>query len=347
MSETTTAPEQKIIWKSAGLHLTQKNKDGWLMVTPDLLRAYFTRPEIHPVDESCETEHMLFERLMETPEAEITADELGCIKDEDARENYQVILRFRDHLIEHKTLEKAYLALFNSDVPPVIPPVFIGHIVHLILSNMLSKERDPFILRAAEIFFREQKVTTEEGQIMFADAEVVELYSETGGLGGLGSLLAESGTKMQQVSLDVLTRENAELYWERADQFNFAIDYRFTEPGPDALARVLEKWVDHLLGVSVRIQAMQSISDEKWSWHIGLDSASTKILNELYNGNPIEEETLANIAGLFRLEFRNKSDVMSPLRGKAVYLGLAMSKDKIINMKPQNILVNLPIRDPN
>ena len=43
-------------WKSAGMHLLERDKQGWLAVTPDYLRAYLTRPEVHPVEESCEAE---------------------------------------------------------------------------------------------------------------------------------------------------------------------------------------------------------------------------------------------------------------------------------------------------
>lgn len=334
----------RIIWKSSGLHLTRKQGNGWLEVTPDLLRAYYTRPEIHPIDESCDQEHRLFERLMEDPAAEITRDEVEKIADPDAAENYSIMLRFRDHLIANATIEQAYIALFTIKDPPLVPPVFMEQMVHLIVSGMLDDVSDPFVARAGEIFFRQQKVTTENGQIMFADSEVVEVYSETGGMGGLGSLLAESGTQMREVALDVLTEENREMYWERADQFNFALDFRYTQPGPDAFARVLEKWIRHMMGLEVAMTSAQSVTDKRWSWHVGLDPVATRILNDLYEGKSEESSSSNLIAGLFRMEFIDKNDVIDDMRGKAVYLGLAMSNDRVIAMKPQNLLVNLPLR---
>lgn len=340
-------PSPRLIWKSSGLHLTQKQKNGWLEVTPDLLRAYYTRPEVHPVEESCAQEHLLFERLMDDPPAAVTNEEIEKIADPDAAENYRIILRFRDHLLKYGTVEQAYMALFTSENPPLVPPVFITQMVHLIISGMLSSVFDPFIIRAAEIFFREQKVTNEDGQIMFADSEVVEVYSETGGLGGLGGLLAEAGTQMREVSLDVMTEENKELYLNRADQFNMALDFRYTQPGPDAFARMLEKWVRHMLGIDARITSVQSVNDQKWSWHVGLDAYATKILNDLYNGTGDPISSSSQIAGLFRMEFTNRTDLVENMRGKAVYLGLAMSPDRVIAMKPQNLLVNLPLRKKN
>lgn len=347
MSESLEMEDLRIIWKSSGLHLTQKDKNGWLLVTDDLLRAYYTRPEIHPVEESCEQEHILFEKLMEVPSIEIEETELEKIKDRDTVENYKIILSFRDHLIKHKTIEQSYLALFNEKNKLFIPNMFVIHMVHLILSGILENEKDPFIVRASEILFRDQLVTNQNEQIMLADKEAVETYKETGGLGGLGSLLTEAGKQHQNITLDVLTETNKNTYWERADQFNFALDYRYTEQGPDALANVLSKWIDHMLGVEVRVQAMQSIKDEHWSWHIGLDEQSTQILNNLYEGKTLDENAMNNFVGLFRLEFKNKTDVIDEMQGKAVYLGLAMSDQNTINLKPQNVLMNLPLKAVN
>jgi len=330
-------------WKSAGLHLVTRNENGWLNVTPDYLRAYYTRPEIHPVDESCEAEHALFERLMDDPFAHVTAEDLAAIKDRDAADNYGIVLRFRDHLTEHGTLEEAYAALFNGSTI-AIPPMFIDQMVHLILRSILRDVTDPMQLRAAEMFFREQAVTIGEDQLMLADQEIVEMRAQDGGLGGLGQLLAESNAPMRDVTLDVLTDENKALYWDRSDRFDTAIDFRFTQPAPDALGRVIEAWIAHFLHVRTRVHAMQSIRDEHWSWHIGCDAESTRILNALYNEDDVPESDLYRIIALYRLEFLNPEDAMDTLQGKPIYLALAMNDDKRLIFKPQNLLTNLPLQ---
>lgn len=341
MTETQQAP--RMIWKSAGLHLVERNADGWLKVTPDLLRAYYTRPEIHPIDDSCAAEHRLFERLMEDPFAAVDESELSAIRDPDAAENYRFILAFRDHLARHGTIEGAYAALFSAGAI-TIPPVFIDQMVHLIMAGMLAGDGDPFHARAAELFFREQRVMTDNGQLMLADAEVIEMRRETGGFGGLGSLLMEAGTPMRDVALDILTEDNAASYWARADLFDFALDFRFTQRGPDALAYVLGRWIGHFHGIAVRVQAMQSIHDERWTWHVGLDSEATRILNALYAGETLSETDQARIAGLFRMEFLDAADATDAMHGKPVYLGLAMRGDNSLIMKPQNLLSNLPVK---
>jgi hypothetical protein len=333
-------------WKSSGAHLLSRDASGYLQVTPDFLRAYFTRPEIHPVEESCEAEHRLFERLMTDPFAAVGDDDLAAIADPDAADNYRVVLRFRDHLVAHGSIESGYAALFKGKGID-IPPMFIDQLVHLIAHNVLRKVADPMRVRAGELLFREQAVTTADGQLMLADAETVETYSRTGGLGGLGALLAEAGTPVPSVSLDVLTEENASIYWDRSDRFDTAIDFRFAEPALDAFARVLESWIGHFHGVSVRIQPQQSVRDERWSWHVGLDAEATRILNALYQGQQVGETDLGRIVALFRMDFDNRGDAIESMRGKPVWMGLAMGADNIVRMKPQNLLTNLPVRPRN
>jgi hypothetical protein len=330
-------------WRSAGFHLTERTDNGWLAVTPDLLRAYYTRPEVHPVEESCEAEHRLFEALMADPFRPVAEAEIDALADQDAVENYRLVLRFRDHLISCGTIEAAYRALFQPKAP-MVPPVFLDQMVHLVLRNILADESDPYRLRAAELFFRDQNVSTEGDQLLLADAEIVEMLSETGGMGGLGALLVESGTAMREVTLDVMTEENAPGYWARSDRFDMAFDFRFAEPGQDAFARVLERWIGHFLGLKVRVQPMQSIRDDRWTWHVGLDAEASHILNALYQGEPLTPDAFDRIVALFRLESLDRDAFTEAMRRKPVYLGLAMTPAKVLKMKPQNLLTNLPLR---
>ncbi len=331
-------------WKSAGFHLLTRNDQGWLNVTPDYLRAYYTRPEIHPLDESCDAEHALFEKLMSDPFAPVQPAEIEAIADRDAAENYVVMLRFRDHLAAHGTLEAAYAALFSGGGGIAIPPMFMDQMVHVILRNILADVSDPMQLRAAELFFREQSVMIGEDQLMLADSEIVEMRAKDGGLGGLGQLIAGSGAQMRDVTLDVLTDDNKEIYWARSDRFDLAVDFRFTQPAPDALGRVIEAWVRHFLRIETRVQAMQSIRDERWSWHIGCDAEATRILNALYNGEDVTEDELYRILALYRLEFLDPADAMDSLRGKPVYLATAMNGARKLIFKPQNLLTNFPLQ---
>ncbi|XSC47725.1 DUF6352 family protein [Bradyrhizobium sp. RDT10] len=47
------------------------------------------------------------------------------------------------------------------------------------------------------------------------------------------------------------------------------------------LCRVIERWISHLLGVTVSVETIASIEDRDWRWFIGLDSEATRIGNAL------------------------------------------------------------------
>jgi len=330
-------------WASSGIKLLERDDAGRLAVSDALLRAYFQRPEMRPVEESNAAERALHEALVADPHRRIAAAELDAIDDPDAIANYRVVLAFRDRLVESGTLEAAYRGLF-ADGAVSVPPLFVDQLVHVILRNLLDGVQNPLQPRAAELFFRSQRVTIQDGQIMAADEETVEMYAESGGFGDLGRLLVDTDTAMREVTLDVLEESNAAVYWTRSDRFDTVLDLTFARPGLDALCRVMEKWIQHFMELEVRIHPVQSISDERWVWHTGLDADSSALLNDLYTGKEVEEARLARLLSLFRMEIKDQQAVLENVRGRPVYLGLAMGPNNVLRMKPQNLLVNLPLR---
>lgn len=341
MNDVLDAPKARDFWKSSGFHLVSRDADGWLTVTPELLRAYYARPEIHPVEESCPAEVALFERLMENPALQVTDADLNAIADKDTAGNYRILLRFRDHLLAAGSIEAAYAGLFRKGAI-TIPPVFLDQMVHLILRNILDAERDPMVLRAAEILFRPQVATLGEDQVMLADQEMVEMTAERG-VAAPGQFKLP-GVGPREAQIDVLTTETADEYWARSDRFDTAVDFRFTQPASDGLATVMSRWIAHFLRVETRIQAMASIKDAAWSWHVGCDAESTRILNALYAGQELPEDELYRIIALYRLEFEDTGVAIDSMAGKPVYLGCAIDANGVFSFKPQNLLTNLPLR---
>lgn len=334
-----TAPD---FWIASGHSLLSPDENGWLPITDDFLRAFFLRPEVRPIEESCDTERSLHAALLEDPRLTVSSEQLAQLADPDARETYQIVLSFRDALVSAGTLEACYLGLFRAGAIQ-LPPLFLDQMAHIILRHVLEPVRDPFRARAGELLFRAQRVTLLDGSAMLADEETVEMHAASGGAGGLGQLLREAETPMREIELDVLNDDNKEIYWARSDAFDTVLDLTFTRPGLDALCRVLEVWVAHFLRAEVRITPMQRIDDEHWSWHVGLDAEANAILNALYSGEAVEEERLARLLTLFRLEFLEPTQMRADLAGKPIYLGLAMDETSRVRLKPQNLLVNLPL----
>jgi hypothetical protein len=114
--------------------------------------------------------------------------------------------------------------------------------------------------------------------------------------------------------------------------------------GLKALAGVLQKWVRHFLGIGVVIRPLQKIDDDAWRWHLGLDTEATALLNDLYEGRDVATERLSRLVSLFRLDFEDPQEMRADVAGKPVYLGLMMNAEGMLRIKPQNLLVNLPLR---
>ena len=356
----------KNFWPSSGFNQLypqlQQNERGWLLPTDDYLRLFLVRPELAPVPESCAAELALYAALMKTPSMPVMPPELQTIEDPDARESYMLFLRFRDGLLVAGTLEAYYLSLFPRDGTGniTIPPLFIDLVAKAITRSLLNDATDAYQLRAGEMLFRSQRISTQDGQVLSGDRDVLDMLNETGGLGDMGRFLAEAKAPLQSINLQVLNDDNAPDYWQQTSRHSFLLDLThevsndlshglvFTmtraRSGLKALAGVLEKWVQHFLGVAVTIKPLQKVEDDAWRWHIGLDVDATALLNDLYEGREVAPERMQRLVSLFRLDFTNQQEMRSDVVGKPVYLALMMNADGVVRLKPQNLLVNLPLR---
>ena len=330
-------------WRNSGFHLLVRDPAGRLRVTDDFLRAYYLRPEVHPVEESGDAERRLHAALMAEPRRGVPEQELNEIEDPDARENYRVVLNFRDRLLSAGTLEGCYMNLFKGAVD--VPPLFVEQLVHVLLRNILDGCDDPLRLRAAELFYREQKATLQGGHALLADLETVEMHAAGNRYGSIGRLIVEAQGELAGVDLDVLDRANAGLYWQRESRYDTVISATYGRPALDALCRVIEAWVAHFLDIRVSVAPIRSIEEPRWVWHVGLDAESTAILNELWAGTQVEHGRMRHILALMRLEFDEPSEMRSGIAGRPVYLALSANDEGVVRLKPQNLLLNLPLNE--
>ena len=292
------------------------------------------------MEESCEDERRIHTALMEDPRRSI---DVSPIKDADARHNYEVVLRFRDKLLAAGTVEGCYMSLYRGKID--VPPMFIDQLAHVILRNILDGSEDPLPLRAAEIFFREQKATIKDGHALLADLETVERHASGNRYGSIGRLIVEAQGDLAKTELDVIDRANAASYWERESKHDTVISLTYGRAALDALARVMESWVLHFLGTDIQIKPIRRIEEERWAWHIGLDAESTAILNELWTGGQVEQGRMRRVLALFELKFADASLMRRDIAARAVYLALASDDAGAVRMKPQNLLLNLPLHE--
>src|SRR3981189_656879 len=112
-------------WLSCEHHLLDRDDGGGLLVTDEFLKAYLARPELAPPPDACVVEKTLHAALLAKPRRPVGADDIAAIADADARENWTLMIGFRDHLRAPPPREAAFLAVARGGAGGM-PPLFIN-----------------------------------------------------------------------------------------------------------------------------------------------------------------------------------------------------------------------------
>jgi hypothetical protein len=357
------------IWPDCGYVHLSINAKGWLVPGANYWRLLLQRPELAPMDESGPAERTLHARLVDDPSLEVSPQELSAVEDADTQENYRHFLDFRQGLKTAGSLEAYYWTLMRSTQISTAP-AFIDLLVQAIVRHALGDSPEAMQVRAGELLFRTQRVALTDGRMLAGDREALDTLQATGGLGDLGRLLMQNQVRLKKPSNDqafqVLGADNHQRYLQEAVKASYRFDWLLDltletqssvgqgqhrwdvvltnkHSGVKALTAVLERWAAHMLGVALRITPLAKVEDSGWRWHTGLDAVSSGILNDLYTGAPMEPARLAQLISLFRIDFLQPSDMRVDLVGKPVYAGIAMTDAGLLRVKPQNLLLNLPL----
>ena len=328
----------KDFWLSCGHHLLDRDGGGGLLVSDEFLKVYLARPELAPPPEASAAERSLHASLLADPRRAVTLEDIAGIPDTDARENWELMIAFRNHLLRHPTIEAAYASLVRDGAGRT-PPLFLNQLVHVILRNALDGCDDVYVLRAAEMFFREQRLTVHDQSLIAADEETIAGIGEA----PLSPLVSMLGLPTAS-EIDVLTDDNAQTYWERSDLFDMALDMTGGRRSLAALGEVIAAWIFHMLSIEVDVEPLTEVRDVNLTWYVGLDAEATRIGDALWNGEELDEAARSRIIGLYRLTFRDPGVVTEKVRGESIYLLLAMAPDRVLRLKPQNLVTGLPIR---
>jgi hypothetical protein len=180
---------------------------------------------------------------------------------------------------------------------------------------------------------------------LLADAEVIEAQQHA-----RHDMHASPLTALLQPKefgeMDVMDDENEWTYWSRSDAHAMVMNIGGNPKARAGLCRVIERWIAHLLGVAVNVETVASIEDRDWRWFIGLDSEGTKIGNALWNGAALDDQAAERIVALMRLTIEDTRLVDERVGTRPVYLILARGADKLVRLKPQNLIAGLPLAAP-
>src|SRR5437868_4852735 len=280
--------------------------------------------------------------LRADPLRPVSTADIAALADADARENWTFMMNFRDRLVAAPSLEAVYVNLARNGAGD-LPPIFVSQLCHLILRNALEGCDDPYMLRAAELFYRGQQAALHEGTLLLADAEIVEAQQHAEHDLHSSPLTAMLAPPKAFGEMDVMDDENAWTYWSRSDAHAMVMNIGGNPRARAGLCRVVERWVAHLMGVAVSVETVASIEDRDWRWFVGLDTEGTRIGNALWDGAELDANAAERIVALMRLTIEDPRLVHEGVGTRPVYLILAMGADKVVRLKPQNLVTGLPI----
>ena len=339
--ETVPPAEAEDFWVASGHHLVDRNESGGLVLTDDFLKAYLARPELVPPPEACPVERGLHAALLAEPRRPVEAGELALMADADARENLGLFLAFRDRLLAQPTLEAAYLSLVTGDLR-ALPPLFLQHLTHIVARNAFDAEADPRVLRAAECFFRPQRVTFHEGSVLLADEEAISGHEADRHASPLLGMLGGPAV----TELEVLGEANAQAYKSRSDGNDFVFDLTHPTHGRAALGRALSRWISHLLGLDIPFRPVDSLEGEPVVWFLGLDADGTAIGNRLWKGEAVSDADRLRVLALYLFDLPDDPRIDEGYRGRRGFAILGSDGERLVRLKPQNLVAGLPLARP-
>lgn len=321
-------------WVASGHQMTRLNARGWMEVTDELLLVWLARPEILPPEEACAAERALHARLLQNPRAPVTEPQIAALADADAQENWRFLTALRNALLRAGTVEGGYLSLVRAGTR--LPLVFHDQLVQLILRNALDGCEDVHTLRAAELMFRAQKGHVTDGALMLADEELVTEMEAERHASPLTAMLS-GGVQ----ALDVLSEANAWTYWSRSDAHTMVLNFGGDPKARQGLAVAISAFVTHLMGHGVLVAPQLGAEGIDLRWFVGLDQTGTAIGNALWKG----DAPSGTQVGLFTLDFLDPKVVRPAVSGHPTYLILGIGDDMVMRMKPQNLVMGLPLAE--
>jgi hypothetical protein len=122
-----------------------------------------------------------------------------------------------------------------------------------------------------------------------------------------------------------------------------ALDLTAGRRGLAALGDVVTRWVRHLLAIDVEIDAVTELRDVTLTWYVGLDANATRIGDTLWHGDELDQAARELVIGLYRLTYADDAEIVEKARGAPTYLIAAMSPERVVRLKPQNLITGLPV----
>ena len=184
-------------------------------------------------------------------------------------------------------------------------------------------------------------MTVHDGSLIAADEETIGGVN-TAPVSPLVSMLGIPA----EANIDVINDDNAETYWERSDRFDMAIDLTAGRDGPRGARAKRCGAGSRICSASTSPSSRSTELRERQS-HLVCRARRRRHQDRrpcCGTARTSTRQPWRAWSACSSLTFRDPAIVLDKVRGEPVYLILAMTPDRLIRMKPQNLVTGLPIR---
>ena len=135
----------------------------------------------------------------------------------------------------------------------------MAQLVQAILRNALDDCEDAFVLRAAEMFFRPQKLAFRRR----APSPRSTKRPSCSSAASLHRRWLRCSVCRRSPKSTGSTTQTADAYWERSDRFDTALELTATGRGSAALGEVIARWLSHLLAIDVAVEPLTNCATRR------------------------------------------------------------------------------------
>jgi hypothetical protein len=222
---------------------------------------------------------------------------------------------------------------------------FTHQLAQIRLRHLLGPDVMAYEARPGEMLFRAQKISVgDDDEVTAVDELTIDLYAMAGAFGDPGELLAQNRAPLRSVDLDVRDEDNAPTNWAGDERFDIAADR------DESRSRRAERVVQSTGAVDCpfsRGRPTDHATTRKQTSALGM-THRTRRRGKFAAQRPVQSrrshlERMERLLCLFELTVADPGAVRAGIAGCPVYLGMARDHEQRLRLKPQNLLLNLPL----
>jgi hypothetical protein len=347
-------------WPDCGHHLLQADERGWLLPTRRLPGRLDGTARTGPGARILPRRSRPARSPAARPHAPGARTQLAALLDADARENYTHFISAARRAAAGRHAAGLAAAALAPGPHPGAAAVHRPHRAGR--GARLLDGENAFEARAGEMLFRRSASARTKADLLAGDQETLDLQRETLGFGDLGRLLAQAALPVRAQQMQVLqpTRQQPtgpkprrpggrhvfllDLTHEVKQELGHGLSFQLTHAlGPEGAGQRAGALGSALAGRGGAHHAAAEDRRRAMALAPGPGRRGQPAARRPVPGPGRRARPAARLLSLFRLDFDDAREMRPDVAGKPVYLGLMATTEQVLRIKPQNLLLNLPL----